>query len=84
MSAGKESEASMATQTIDTSGMNCPIPIIKAKKAIKTMDAGSTLEVISTDPGSVRDFEAFSRATGNELLESLEEAGVFRFVIQKG
>ena len=84
MSAGEESEASMATQTIDTSGMNCPIPIIKAKKAIKTMDAGSTLEVISTDPGSVRDFEAFSRATGNELLESLEEAGVFRFVIQKG
>ena len=83
MSAGEESEASMATQTIDTSGMNCPIPIIKAKKAIKTMDAGSTLEVISTDPGSVRDFEAFSRATGNELLESLEEAGVFRFVIQK-
>tara|TARA_X000001036_G_scaffold428276_1_gene457859 strand:+ start:188 stop:442 length:255 start_codon:yes stop_codon:yes gene_type:complete len=84
VSAGEESEASMATQTIDTSGMNCPIPIIKAKKAIKTMDAGSTLEVISTDPGSVRDFEAFSRATGNELLESLEEAGVFRFVIQKG
>ena len=84
MSAGEESEASMATQTIDTSGMNCPIPIIKAKKAIKTMDAGSTLEVISTDPGSVRDFEAFSRATGNELIESLEEAGVFRFVIQKG
>jgi len=83
VSAGEESEASMATQTIDTSGMNCPIPIIKAKKAIKTMDAGSTLEVISTDPGSVRDFEAFSRATGNELLESLEEAGVFRFVIQK-
>ena len=73
----------MATQTIDTSGMNCPIPIMKAKKAIKTMDTGSTLEVISTDPGSVRDFEAFSRATGNELLESEEEAGVFRFVIQK-
>ena len=67
----------MATETIDTSGMNCPIPIMKAKKA------GSTLEVISTDPGSVRDFEAFSRATGNELLESVEEAGVFRFVIQK-
>ncbi|MBB53321.1 MAG: hypothetical protein CMF67_03000 [Magnetovibrio sp.] len=73
----------MATETIDTSGMNCPIPIMKAKKAMKAMDAGSTLEVISTDPGSVRDFEAFSRATGNELLESVEEAGVFRFVIQK-
>ena len=55
----------------------------KAKKAMKAMDAGSTLEVISTDPGSVRDFEAFSSATGNELLESVEESGVFRFVIQK-
>ena len=73
----------MATETIDTSGMNCPIPIIKAKKAIKIMDAGNTLEVISTDPGSVRDFEAFSRATGNELLESVEDNGVFRFLLQK-
>ena len=73
----------MATETIDTSGMNCPIPIMKAKKAIKSMDSGATLEVISTDPGSVRDFEAFSRATGNELLESLEENGVFRFILQK-
>ena len=73
----------MATQQIDTSGMNCPIPIIKAKKAIKSMDAGTTLEVISTDPGSVRDFEAFSRATGHELLESHEESGIFRFVLKK-
>ena len=73
----------MATETIDTSGMNCPIPIIKAKKAIKTMVSGNTLEVISTDPGSVRDFEAFSRATGNELIESAEDNGVFRFLLQK-
>ena len=73
----------MATETIDTSGMNCPIPIMKAKKAIKSMSAGTTLEVISTDPGSVRDFEAFSRATGNQLLESAEENGVFRFILQK-
>ena len=74
----------MAQETIDTSGMNCPIPIMKAKKAIKSMNTGTTLEVISTDPGSVRDFEAFSRATGNELLETVEENGVFRFVLQKG
>ena len=74
----------MAQETIDTSGMNCPIPIMKAKKAIKSMNTGTTLEVISTDPGSVRDFEAFSRATGNELLESVEENGVFRFILQKG
>ena len=74
----------MAQETIDTSGMNCPIPIMKAKKAIKLMNTGTTLEVISTDPGSVRDFEAFSRATGNKLLESVEENGVFRFVLEKG
>ena len=74
----------MAQETIDTSGMNCPIPIMKAKKAIKSMNTGTTLEVISTDPGSVRDFEAFSRATGNKLLESVEENGVFRFVLEKG
>lgn len=73
----------MATQLLDTSGMNCPIPIMKAKKAIKDLDTGNTLEVISTDPGSVRDFEAFSRATGNKLLESIEDGGVFRFVIEK-
>ena len=73
----------MVTLRIDTSGMNCPIPIIKAKKAIKSMDTGTTLEVISTDPGSVRDFEAFSRATGHELLESQEESGIFRFVLKK-
>lgn len=73
----------MATQSIDTSGMNCPIPIMKAKKAIKDLAPGNTLEVISTDPGSVRDFEAFSRATGNKLLESAEADGVFRFVLEK-
>lgn len=73
----------MATQSIDTSGMNCPIPIMKAKKAIKDLAPGNTLEVISTDPGSVRDFEAFSRATGNKLLESAESDGVFWFVLEK-
>jgi tRNA 2-thiouridine synthesizing protein A len=53
------------------------------KKRIKDLQSGETLEVLSTDPGSVRDFEAFSRATGNPLLESDENAGIFRFVIQK-
>lgn len=75
----------MATVTLDTTGMNCPIPILKARKSIKAMAAGETLEVLSTDPGSVKDFESFCRATGNPLLESSEEdGGVFRYVIEKG
>ena len=72
----------MATATLDTKGLNCPMPILKVKKAIKDMNAGETLEVFATDPGAVRDFEAFSRATGNALIESDEEDGVFRFVLE--
>ncbi len=73
----------MATQTLDTKGLNCPMPILKAKKAIGALNAGETLEVLATDPGAVRDFEAFSRATGNELVESDEAEGVFRFLLKK-
>lgn len=73
----------MATQTLDAKGLNCPLPILKAKKAIAGLKPGDTLEVIATDPGAVQDFEAFSRATGHQLLESKEENGVFRFLIKK-
>ncbi len=74
----------MATQTLDTKGLNCPMPIMKAKKAIKGIETGETLEVLSTDPGSVRDFDSFCKATGNELLESGEDDdGIYRFVIKK-
>lgn len=71
------------TTTLDTKGMNCPLPILKAKKAIKGLEPGETLQVLSTDPGSVKDFEAFCRSTGNELLESSEEGGVFTYMIKK-
>ncbi|MBL6931966.1 MAG: sulfurtransferase TusA family protein [Rhodospirillales bacterium] len=71
------------TTTLDTKGMNCPLPILKAKKAIKDLDAGETLQVLSTDPGSVKDFEAFCRSTGNELLDSSEADGVFTYMIKK-
>jgi len=71
------------TTTLDTSGMNCPLPILKTKKAIKGLEAGETLKVLSTDPGSVKDFEAFCRSTGNELLESGEDGGTFSFLIKK-
>ncbi len=71
------------TTTLDTKGMNCPLPILKAKKAMKDVAAGDTLQVLSTDPGSVKDFEAFCRSTGNELLDSTEDGGVFTFMIKK-
>ena len=74
----------MADATLDAQGLNCPLPILKTKKAIKDLETGQTLEVLSTDPGSVADFASFCKTTGNELLESGEDAGVFRFVIKKG
>ena len=72
----------MADVTIDTKGLNCPVPILKAKKAIRDVPNGGTLEVIATDPGSVADMEAFCQATGNELLETEENGGVYRFIIK--
>ena len=72
-----------ATETLDTKGMNCPMPILKMKKSIKKLSSGDTLEVFSTDPGSVRDFASFCKATGNDLLESDEEEGVYRYLIRK-
>ena len=57
------------TKELDTRGLNCPLPILKAKKALADMQSGDVLKVVSTDPGSVRDFQAFARQTGNELIE---------------
>ena len=54
---------------VDTRGLNCPLPILKAKKALADMQSGQTLKVVSSDAGSVRDFQAFAKQTGNELLE---------------
>jgi TusA-related sulfurtransferase len=54
---------------IDTSGLKCPLPILKAKKALADMDSGQVLKVVATDPGSVRDFQAFARQTGNDLID---------------
>ena len=54
---------------LDARGLNCPLPILKAKKALSDMQSGQTLRVVATDAGSVRDFQAFSKQTGNELLE---------------
>jgi len=72
----------MADVTLDAKGLNCPLPILKARKALKDVPAGGTLEVLSTDPGSVADFAAFCRQTGNELLESSDADSVYRFLIK--
>ena len=73
----------MADQVLDAKGLNCPLPILKAKKALKSLEGGNTLEVQSTDPGSVADFAAFCRTTGNEMVEQNEEGGVWTYLIRK-
>ncbi len=70
-------------EELDASGLNCPLPILRAKKALNTLDSGKILRIIATDPGSVKDFEAFSKQTGNELLESKEVGGKYEFLIKK-
>ena len=72
----------MADKVLDTRGLLCPLPILKAKKSIADVPKGGVLEVLATDPGSVADFEAFCRATGNTLLAHSEASGTFRFLIR--
>lgn len=74
----------MENRTLDTSGLVCPIPILKAKKALGEMSAGSMLKVVATDPASPKDFIAFCKASGNSLLESGSTDGQFWFLIQRG
>ena len=68
---------------IDTSGLNCPLPILKAKKALTDLHSGQTLKVIATDPGSWRDFEAFARQTGNELVLQEKTGSNFVYVLKR-
>ncbi len=68
---------------LDASGLNCPLPILRAKKALAGLEVGQVLHIIATDPGSVKDFEAFANQTGNELMESSENGGKFEFLIKK-
>jgi len=70
-------------QELDASGLNCPLPILRTKKTITGMEVGQVLKVIATDPGSVKDIEAFCNQTGNELVSSAEEDGKFVFLIKK-
>jgi tRNA 2-thiouridine synthesizing protein A len=70
-------------QELDATGLNCPLPILRAKKSLAALSAGQVLKIVATDPGSVKDFEAFAKQTGNELLESKEEGGKFVFRMKK-
>ena len=72
-----------ADKEIDTRGLNCPLPILKAKKALSDMSTGQTLKVVSTDQGSIRDFQAFARQTGNELLEQHTVNNEFVHVLRR-
>ena len=69
--------------TLDARGLNCPLPILKTKKAIKEIGLGETLKVIATDPGSLKDMDAFCRTTGNELMESGQDGTTYTFVIRR-
>ena len=71
------------TQELDTRGLNCPLPILKAKKALATLQTGEVLKVVSTDPGSVRDFQAFARQTGNELVEQTNVGNEFVHLLRR-
>ncbi len=73
----------MADQVLDAKGLNCPLPILRTKKAIKEMNVGDVLTVHATDPGAVKDFEAFCRTTGNELLESSSTGDEYHFRIKR-
>ena len=68
---------------LDARGLNCPLPILRTKKALAGMNGGQVMRVLATDPGSVKDFQAFSKQTGNELLHSSAEENVFVFFIRK-
>ena len=69
--------------TLDARGLNCPLPILKTKKAIKEVPVGETLKVLSTDPGSIKDMEAYCRATGNDLVESGQDGATYTFLIRR-
>ena len=70
-------------QELDARGLNCPLPILRAKKTLNAMSGGQILKIMATDPGSVKDFEAFAKQTGNELLDSSELNGEFHFMLKK-
>jgi len=76
-------QALQVDREVDARGLNCPLPILRTKKALNDMASGQVLRVLATDPGSVRDFEAFAKQTGNQLLQFAEQDGVFLFLVKR-
>jgi tRNA 2-thiouridine synthesizing protein A len=72
------------TSTLDAKGLSCPLPVVKARLEIDKLGSGDVLQVTATDPGSVADFESWTKMSGHELLESHEEDGVYTYLIRKG
>ena len=79
----QNNEEILFDRELDARGLNCPLPILRTKKTLNDMQSGEILQILATDPGSVRDFQAFSRQTGNELLEHSAGDGEFRFLLKK-
>ncbi|SMO83478.1 sulfurtransferase TusA family protein [Melghirimyces algeriensis] len=73
-----------ADMTVDAKGLSCPMPIVRAKKSIDSLNTGEIMELITTDPGSVKDFQSWVKQTKHELLEHKEEDGVYTFYVRKG
>ena len=72
-----------ANKELDARGLNCPLPILRAKKTLNEMASGDVLRIVATDPGSVKDFAAFAKQTGNELMSSAEAGSEYTFFIKK-
>jgi len=73
----------MPNTLLDAKGLNCPLPILRARKSLQGLEIGDLLDIHATDPGSVKDFAAFCRATGNELVSSTQDGSVFKFTIKR-
>ena len=78
-----ESETMEFHKDIDARGLNCPLPILKAKKALAELESGQVLRIVATDPGSVRDFQAFAKQTGNALLSHIQQGTEFTFLMRR-
>ncbi len=83
---GRKGSGAILNETptvLDVKGLKCPLPVLRANKAIRPLAAGAVLEIHATDPGTVEDFKAYCETTGHELVESRQEGGVYSFVIRK-
>lgn len=70
-------------QELDATGLNCPLPILRARKALGPLESGKILHIVATDPGALKDFEAFAKQTGHDLVDTREDEGRFHFFIRK-